>query len=108
MTDPNNGRAFRQALGSFLTGVTVVTTIDQLGRKRGFTANSFTSVSLEPPLVLVCIANNADAYDAFTDCQGFAVNVLTDSQKSVSNIFATKEPDKFDQKTPCNVSRTCF
>ena len=49
-----DSRALRHALGTFLTGVTVVTTVDALGRPRGLTANSFTSVSLDPPLVLVC------------------------------------------------------
>src|SRR5438128_2836054 len=56
---------FRRALGAFVTGVTVVTTIQPDGSPRGFTANSFTSVSLDPPLVLVCIAKTASSYEVF-------------------------------------------
>lgn len=67
---------FRRALGSFLTGVTIVTTIDETGDPRGFTANSFTSVSLDPPLVLVCIAKKALGHQAFSTSRGFAINIL--------------------------------
>ncbi|MEW6633311.1 MAG: alpha/beta fold hydrolase [Pseudomonadota bacterium] len=86
---------FRRALGSFLTGVTVVTTIDEAGDPRGFTANSFTSVSLEPPLVLVCIAKKALGHQAFSTSRGFAINILAEAQKAASGIFASKAPDKF-------------
>ncbi|AZO12107.1 MULTISPECIES: alpha/beta fold hydrolase [unclassified Mesorhizobium] len=86
---------FRRALGSFLTGVTIVTTIDEAGDPRGFTANSFTSVSLEPPLVLVCIAKKALGHQAFSTSRGFAVNILSEAQKSASGIFASKAADKF-------------
>ena len=89
-------QAFRQALSTFMTGVTIVTTRDSQNRQRGFTANSFTSVSLQPPLVLICIAKNADAVDAFTHAPGFAVNILTEEQQAISTAFATKEPNKFD------------
>jgi|GEM_PF-32334 len=86
---------FRRALGSFLTGVTIVTTIDEAGEPRGFTANSFTSVSLEPPLVLVCIAKKALGHQAFSTSRGFAINILAEAQKAASGIFASKAPDKF-------------
>ncbi|MBZ9657744.1 alpha/beta fold hydrolase [Mesorhizobium sp. ESP-6-4] len=86
---------FRRALGSFLTGVTIVTTIDESGDPRGFTANSFTSVSLEPPLVLVCIAKKALGHQVFSTSRGFAVNILSEAQKSASGIFASKAADKF-------------
>ncbi|MCA0030136.1 alpha/beta fold hydrolase [Mesorhizobium sp. B263B2A] len=86
---------FRRALGSFLTGVTIVTTIDAEGEPRGFTANSFTSVSLEPPLVLVCIAKKALGHSAFSTSRGFAINILSESQKAQSGIFASKAADKF-------------
>ena len=69
-------RELRNAFGSFLTGVTIVTTVDKDGNPAGFTANSFTSVSLDPPLLLVCLAKNADCFDAFNETAGFAVNVL--------------------------------
>ncbi|MCV3211357.1 alpha/beta fold hydrolase [Mesorhizobium sp. YC-39] len=86
---------FRRALGSFLTGVTIVTTISAEGEPRGFTANSFTSVSLEPPLVLVCIAKKALGHSAFSTSKGFAINILSESQKAHSGIFASKAADKF-------------
>lgn len=86
---------FRRALGSFLTGVTIVTTIGAEGEPRGFTANSFTSVSLEPPLVLVCIAKKALGHSAFSTSRGFAINILSESQKAESGIFASKAVDKF-------------
>ncbi|MBM2712888.1 alpha/beta fold hydrolase [Mesorhizobium caraganae] len=86
---------FRRALGSFLTGVTIVTTIGAEGEPRGFTANSFTSVSLEPPLVLVCIAKKALGHSAFSTSKGFAINILSESQKAESGIFASKAADKF-------------
>lgn len=87
---------FRRALGSFLTGVTIVTTIGPDGEPRGFTANSFTSVSLDPPLVLVCIAKKAHSHPVFSASKGFAVNILSEDQKAASGIFASKAADKFD------------
>lgn len=87
---------FRRALGSFLTGVTIVTTIGSDGEPRGFTANSFTSVSLDPPLVLVCIAKKAHSHPVFSASKGFAVNILSEEQKAASGIFASKAADKFD------------
>jgi flavin reductase (DIM6/NTAB) family NADH-FMN oxidoreductase RutF len=85
----------RRALASFLTGVTVVTTVDPGGRPRGMTANSFTSVSLDPPLILVCIDRLAASHDAFLAADGFVVNVLADAQLEVAQRFASKRPDKF-------------
>src|SRR3954469_24372690 len=73
---------FRRALGAFVTGVTVVTTIQADGSPRGFTANSFTSVSLDPPLILVCIAKSASSYAVFSGTRHFAVSVLAEDQKS--------------------------
>ena len=71
-------RDFRKALGQFPTGVTVITTVEANGRPRGFTANSFTSVSLDPPLLLVCLANSAASRAVFCEGDGFAVNVQHD------------------------------
>lgn len=93
--DPVDTGALRRALGTFLTGVTVVTCVDGLERPRGFTANSFTSVSLDPPLVLVCIARSAESIDAFLGAGGFGVNILAEHQKAVSQLFASKSPEKF-------------
>ncbi|OYD64924.1 UNVERIFIED_ORG: flavin reductase (DIM6/NTAB) family NADH-FMN oxidoreductase RutF [Burkholderia sp. CF145] len=88
---------FRRALGAFVTGVTVVTTIQPDGSPRGFTANSFTSVSLDPPLILVCIAKTASSYQVFSQAPQFAVSVLAEDQKAVSGVFASKAADKFAQ-----------
>jgi flavin-dependent trigonelline monooxygenase, reductase component len=88
---------FRRALGAFVTGVTVVTTIQADGSPRGFTANSFTSVSLDPPLILVCIAKTASSYAVFSATRRFAVSVLAEDQKHVSGVFASKAADKFAQ-----------
>jgi flavin reductase (DIM6/NTAB) family NADH-FMN oxidoreductase RutF len=102
MTDPIkeqalNAAEFRRALGAFVTGVTVVTTIQADGSPRGFTANSFTSVSLDPPLVLVCIAKTASSHAVFSATDHFAVSVLAEDQKAVSGVFASKIPNKFAQ-----------
>lgn len=88
-------RALRNAFGAYMTGVTVVTARDADGAPVGFTANSFTSVSLEPPLVLVCLANTSANYDLFTEASGFAVNVLAETQKDISNTFARPAEDRF-------------
>lgn len=88
-------RELRKALGTFMTGVTVITTVDGEARPRGFTANSFTSVSLEPPLVLACIDHNALSYPVYAATGHFAVNILAEEQREVSGIFAGKATDKF-------------
>lgn len=85
----------RTAFGTFMTGVTVVTTREPNGSLRGFTANSFSSVSLDPPLLLVCLNKAAASCDAFTNASTFAVNILSEQQKAVSGNFASKRPDKF-------------
>lgn len=90
-------RALRHAFGTFMTGVTVVTTHDADGNPLGFTANSFTSVSLDPPLVLVCIANSSINYQAFATAGGFAVNILSEGQVETSNTFARPSDDRFAQ-----------
>lgn len=89
-------QALRRAFGAFMTGVTVVTSRDKDGQPLGFTANSFTSVSLDPPLVLVCLANTSTNWRAFTEGSGFAVNVLSESQKDISNIFARPSDNRFE------------
>lgn len=88
-------RALRDAFGSFMTGVTVVTCRDADGRPLGFTANSFSSVSLDPPLLLVSIARTSANYGAFTSAKGFAVNILSEGQKDISNTFARPVEDRF-------------
>lgn len=80
---------FRRALGHFATGVTVVTAFDAEGRPTGLTASSFASVSLDPPLVLVCVAHKAQAYPAIQAGGKFAVNVLSRDQEAVARRFAS-------------------
>ncbi|RKF16797.1 cag pathogenicity island protein Cag11 [Roseovarius spongiae] len=94
MSDPQK-RALRDTLGAFATGVTVITTRQADGAPRGFTANSFTSVSLDPPMVLVCIGKTAHSCEVFKTAPHFAVNVLSEEQKQVSGLFASRDPDKF-------------
>lgn len=88
-------RELRNALGCYPTGVTIVTAPDGDGGVVGITANSFSAVSLEPPLVLWSLAMSAFSLDAFTGSGYFAVNVLAQSQLDLSNHFATRQPDKF-------------
>ncbi|WP_298803583.1 flavin reductase family protein [uncultured Lentibacter sp.] len=90
-------RELRRAFGSFMTGVTVVTALRADGSPVGFTANSFTSVSLEPPLVLVCPGKFLSSFDAFTECRHFAINILAEGQEAVSNTFASFKGDRFAQ-----------
>lgn len=89
-------RDFRNALGQFATGVTVVTTVSPDGRKVGMTANSFTSVSMEPPLVLWCPSKRAPSLADFEEASHFAINILASDQHVLSRQFATPSPDKFD------------
>ena len=88
-------RALRSAFGTFMTGVTVVTAHGQDGTPIGFTANSFTSVSLDPPLVLVCLANSSQNHATLVQAEGFAVNILAEDQIEVSNTFARPVTDRF-------------
>jgi flavin reductase (DIM6/NTAB) family NADH-FMN oxidoreductase RutF len=88
-------RQFRDALGSFLTGVTIATTRQADGTPRGLTANSFTSVSLSPPLILFCIGRNSSSYSAFATADHFAIHVLAEDQRPLSDRFASKVADRF-------------
>jgi flavin reductase (DIM6/NTAB) family NADH-FMN oxidoreductase RutF len=90
-----DAREFRRGLGQFASGVTVVTTKDALGQPQGLTASSFCSVSLDPPLVLVCVDNRLLARSAIADSGLFAVSVLSESQEAISRRFAAGGADKF-------------
>ncbi|WP_085339678.1 flavin reductase family protein [Aquidulcibacter paucihalophilus] len=85
---------YRSALGSFATGVTIVTTLDSNGNGHGLTVNSFASVSLEPPLVLWCLGNKSDSFDLFSKCDAYAINVLADNQGDLAMRFAGKGDQK--------------
>jgi flavin reductase (DIM6/NTAB) family NADH-FMN oxidoreductase RutF len=94
--DPSfDARALRQVLGAFVTGVTVITTLDAAGKPHGLTANSFSSVSLDPPLVLWSQSLTAPSHPVFREAERFVVNILADDQVEVSNRFARGGPDKF-------------
>jgi len=88
--------AFRRALGCFATGVAVVTARDASGRNRGLTVNSFSSVSLEPPLVLFCLDKETPSFAGFCEAGRFAVNVLRAEQHSLSVRFSTAAADKWN------------
>lgn len=88
-------RDLRRALGQFATGVTVVTSRTQDGHRMGMTANSFTSVSMDPPMVLWCPNKNAPSLDDFMLGSHFAINVLASDQHHLSRQFATPSEDKF-------------
>ena len=83
-----DSRAFRNALGRFVTGVTVVTAVDAAGGFHGITVSSFSSVSLEPPLVLFCLGRRTASLDAFTAAAGFGVSVLGVEQRPLAEAFA--------------------
>ncbi|MEA2646375.1 MAG: hypothetical protein QOE92_1458 [Chloroflexota bacterium] len=85
---------FRNALGYFATGVSVVTMSDPGGEVGGFTANSFTSVSLDPPLVLVCVDKAISSHPTMEAAPGFVVNILSDQQEELARRFATPDIDK--------------
>jgi len=87
---------FRRVLGQFATGVTVVTT-EVEGKPIGFTANSFCSVSLDPPLILISIGTQNATYQAIKTSQKFAVNILAADQLAVARCFATNSPEKYEQ-----------
>ena len=93
---PVTASEFRSALGHFAAGVTVVTTRDGDGHPAGLTASAFTSVSLDPPLVLVCVDRQAVSHPTFDAHGWFAVNVLGRHQEALSHRFAASGGDKFE------------
>jgi len=95
MTGSIDPKRFRQALGAFTTGVTIVTTVDASGADVGVTANSFNSVSLDPPMVLWSIAKTSTNIDAFIAAQHFAVHVLASDQDALATRFSKRGIDRF-------------
>lgn len=89
-----DAHSFRRALGQFASGVTVVTTREASGRVLGLTVSSFCSVSLHPPLVLVCVDHRSDANTGMRESGLFGVSVLAEGQEDVSRRFASRERDK--------------
>ena len=90
-----DAREYRKTLGSFVTGVTVVTTLKGPGDPIGFTANSFTSVSLDPPLISFCLAKSSSSRVVFTDSKAFAINILAENQDDVSELFSSPVDNRF-------------
>ena len=88
---------YRKTLGKFVTGVTIITTCEKDGTPRGFTANSFTSVSLDPPLILICIGDFNEGLELFKNSEYFAVNILNEEQVDISNLFAQPVKNKFEE-----------
>ena len=88
--------SFRAVLGRFSSGVTVVTTRDKRKRDQGMTVSAFCSVSLEPPLVLVCIEHTASLYNALTSATHFTVNILSEGQEAIARRFAERDTNRFD------------
>jgi flavin reductase (DIM6/NTAB) family NADH-FMN oxidoreductase RutF len=87
---------FREACARYATGITVATVTDSDGRPHGLTANSFSSVSAVPPMVLVCVDHRATAHPQFLAAPGFAINILSDQQRDVSVRFAGPADERFE------------
>ncbi len=94
--EPVASEEFRRACGRFATGVTVAGVLDGAGTPHGLTVSSFTSVSLEPPLALICLGHAVTSIDVFRESPYFAINVLAEHQRELSDRFATKGFDRFD------------
>jgi len=89
-------RELRNVMGNFATGVTIITTKDTTGKPFGLTANAFSSLSLDPPLLLICVDKKVDCYACFEESKVFGVNFLSEGQDQLSTRFATKGIEKFE------------
>jgi flavin reductase (DIM6/NTAB) family NADH-FMN oxidoreductase RutF len=87
---------FRNVLGRFPSGVTVVTTVGANGKDYGITVSAFSSVSLVPPLVLICIERTASAHEPLTNSAGFVVNILSTDQEQLARRFSIVDIDRFE------------
>lgn len=96
-SNQDNIAVYKEIMGSYPTGVTIVTSTDQEGNPVGLTVNSFASVSLDPLLVLWSIDHRVTTLEAFKKAEGFAVHVLAADQKELCWAFAGKEPDRFSK-----------
>ncbi|MFZ0887318.1 MAG: flavin reductase family protein [Candidatus Binataceae bacterium] len=94
---PIDKNELRRVMGHFATGVTIVTTRASNGKVHGLTANALTSVSLVPPLLLLCVDKKAESYPCFAESRLFTVNVLSDSQEELSRRFAVSGGEKFER-----------
>jgi flavin reductase (DIM6/NTAB) family NADH-FMN oxidoreductase RutF len=96
---------FRRALSRFASGVTVVTTKCENSKLHGITVSAFSSLSLDPPLILICIDKKASVHNHLKEGAHFAVNILAEDQEIISRRFASREEDRFD-KTSYSEGRT--
>jgi len=87
---------FRRACGRFATGVTIASVLDDRGTPHGLTVSSFTSVSLDPPLILICLGHRVSAIDAFRASAHFGINVLAEDQHDLAERFTRKGQDRFE------------
>jgi flavin reductase ActVB len=94
-TEIETNAIFRAAMSKFPSGVTVVTTVDDEGKWWGFTASSFCSLSLDPRLVLTCLATTANCYDAFANASHWAIHIIHADQTHIAGKFASRGADKF-------------
>ena len=90
---------FKRAMARLAGAVSVITTCDAQGQPWGFTASAFCSLSLEPPLVLFCLSENADCYQAFVRARFFAINLLSEQQRDLAQLFASKGQAKYQEAT---------
>ena len=94
--DAVSNQEFRHACGRFATGVAIATVIDENGTAHGLTVSSFTSVSLNPPLVLICLGHDVTMIEAFGRATHFGISLLREQDREISTRFATKGLDRFD------------
>ena len=90
---------FKQAMARLAGAVSIITTCDEQGQPWGFTASAFCSLSLEPPLVLFCLSEDADCYQAFVRARFFAINLLSEQQRDLAQLFAHKGQAKYHETT---------
>jgi flavin reductase (DIM6/NTAB) family NADH-FMN oxidoreductase RutF len=93
---PVAAEEFRRACGRFATGVAIASVIDAQGSPHGLTVSSFTSVSMDPPLVLICLGHTVSAIHHFRAATHFGINILAEDQRALSERFARKGHDRFD------------
>ncbi len=93
---PVSSEQFRQACGRFATGVTIASVLDAEAVPHGLTVSSFSSVSLDPPLVLICLGHAVTAIELFRSAAYFGINVLAEGQEPLAELFARKGCDRFE------------
>jgi flavin reductase (DIM6/NTAB) family NADH-FMN oxidoreductase RutF len=93
---PIEKNELRRVMGHFATGVTVITTYSKEGKLHGLTANAVSSLSLDPPLLIICVDKKADSYSCFEESSVFTVNILSDEQEDLSRRFAVSGGEKFE------------